>query len=499
MQQSKSIKNLSELDWVSKKDDRLGISLVRLLKNFNLNAVGKLLKDSKTKGICPKDIFMTLFMFPFFGIKNIRCWIYSGLSADVKGKKDAYYNLINNPNIKWRDIVTHFAKGFVKTVEKRTEEKPDEKDNVKYSPMCMILDDTTVEKTGKKIEYVGRVCDHNTQKPRYPLGFKILTLGFWDGKSSLPLDFSIHQEPGKEKNRGLKTKELRVQYKKKRDRQCASMERVAELTMTKIESGINMIARAIKKGLIPRYILADSWFISEGFIESIIGLVTNRKERIDVIGLMKSNRTVEFNGKQRKVELMPKLYHSRIQTSRKMKCRYLHLHVSYKGIPLNVFFVMMNGQESWKLLITTDDKLTFIKAMEYYQIRWTIEVFFRDAKQNLNFGKCQSRDFDALIATTSLALMHYIVLTLGKRFDDYETFGEVFRAFKDKLLEQTLMQRIWAMLKDIYLKVLIAIGMEWDFFVRQVIAGVDFKKTFAACAQIFGGDGPQTESKLSLL
>ena len=100
MQQSKSIQNLTELDWASKKEDRLGESLIRLLKKFNLNAIGKLLAESKTKGVCPKGIFTTLFLFPFFGIDNIRCWIRSGLKADVEGKKDVYYSLINSPHIK---------------------------------------------------------------------------------------------------------------------------------------------------------------------------------------------------------------------------------------------------------------------------------------------------------------------------------------------------------------------------------------------------------------
>ena len=57
MQQSKSIQKLSELDWVFKKDDRLGESLIRLLKNFNLGAIGRLLTSSKARGICPKRIW----------------------------------------------------------------------------------------------------------------------------------------------------------------------------------------------------------------------------------------------------------------------------------------------------------------------------------------------------------------------------------------------------------------------------------------------------------
>ena len=121
MQQSNSIQNLSELDGILKKGDRLGESMQRLLKNFNLGSIGKLLLESKSKGICPKQIFSTLFLFPFLGIDNIRCWMQSGLNTGVDAKKDVYYSLINNPAIEWRKIVLHFAKRFVKTVKKHAE------------------------------------------------------------------------------------------------------------------------------------------------------------------------------------------------------------------------------------------------------------------------------------------------------------------------------------------------------------------------------------------
>lgn len=495
MQQSKSIEKLSELAGVMKKGDSLGEPLKRLLKNFNLGAIGRLLKQSKGKGVCPKQIFMTLFLFPFFGIDNIRSWMQSGLNVDIAGKKDVYYALINNPNIEWRKIVMHFAKGFITTVKKHTENQTGEEDAI--TPKCMIIDDTTIDKTGKKIEFIGKVFDHCLHK--YLLGFKILTLGFWDGKSFIPLDFSVHQEPGKKKNRGLKPRELRAQFKKIRDAECASMKRVAELSTSKIEQAANMVARAMRKGFIPQYVLVDSWFITDGFIKSILKLGCKRKTRVEVLGLMKGGRKVQYKEKIFHTDVLPKLFESKIKTCRKMKCRYLAVNVIYKDTPIKAFFIMMNGQSTWKLLITTDEKLSFIKTMEYYQIRWTIEVFFREAKQSLRLGKCQSNDFDALIATTSLAFMHYIVLALGKRFESYETMGEIFRAFKDKLLEQTLIQRIWALLKGIYLNFLAAFGVDWVNFFKQVISNPDLKNLWNECSRVLGSQSERSECELSIL
>ena len=225
----------------------------------------------------------------------------------------------------------------------------------------MIVDDTTIDKTGRKIEFIGKVFDHCSHK--YLLGFKILTLGFWDGKSFIPLDFSARQEPGKKKNRGLKARELKRQYAKGRPAECPSMERIAELSVSKIEQEVSMIARAIKKGFIPQYVLADSWFITDGFIKSALKLKRKKTALVHVIGLMKSNRKVQYNGKTYTADVLPRILESKIKASRKLKCKYLAVRIIYKGTPLKSFFVMMNGQSSWKLLITTDDSLSFIKAI----------------------------------------------------------------------------------------------------------------------------------------
>jgi hypothetical protein len=40
--------------------------------------------------------------------------------------------------------------------------------------------------------------------------------------------------------------------------------------------------------------------------------------------------------------------------------------------------------------------------VEIYQTHWTIEVFFKESKQLLGFGKCQSNDFDAQIADSTI-------------------------------------------------------------------------------------------------
>ena len=85
-------------------------------------------------------------------------------------------------------------------------------------------------------------------------------MGYWDGKSFIPVDFSLHREVGKNKEKPLvlKKKELRRQHKKDRKKGSCSCERAKETDMSKIDSAIKMFKRAISKGLMVDYVLMDS-------------------------------------------------------------------------------------------------------------------------------------------------------------------------------------------------------------------------------------------------
>ena len=43
-----------------------------------------------------------------------------------------------------------------------------------------------------------------------------------------------------------------------------------------------------------------------------------------------------------------------------------------------------------------------------------------------------------------------MILSFRKRFDDYETKGEVFRDFKNELLEITLLEKLWQIITLVY-------------------------------------------------
>jgi hypothetical protein len=184
---------------------------------------------------------------------------------------------------------------------------------------------------------------------------------------------------------------------------------------------------------------------------------------------MKTNRFIEIKGKKYKASAIADLKRKEIHYCKTFKCYYIVSEIIYKDIEMKGFWVRMKGQDSWKLLISTDKKLTFINTMKYYQIRWSIEVFFKDCKQNLGINNCQSTDLDAYFAHFSIVMMNYMVLSLRKRFEDYETLGELFKHTKELLLEKNLVEKIWEIIIELYVQIFSELGVDLDFFIQKIV------------------------------
>jgi len=321
-----------------------------------------------------------------------------------------------------------------------------QKENNSDSPKCLIIDDSDLPKTGRYIEKISRIWDHVSK--RFILGYKLLAMGYWDGVSFIPLDFSLHRERGSNKDKpfGLKKKEYRKQYRKKREKETHSWDRAREADSTKIESALKMFWRAISQGVKVDYLLMDSWFTCEAFVRAVKRV---KKQTVHLIGMYKTPKT-KFG------YLEDRFTHNQIRNKlgKEKRCRKLRLHykaalVDYNGVPIKMFFSRKGSNGKWRVFITTDTELTFIQMIKVYQIRWTQEVFFKEAKQLLGLGRCQSNDFDAQIADTTITMIQHILLTLKYRFEHYETKGALFRHITEGIIQSRLNERLWGMFVEL--------------------------------------------------
>jgi hypothetical protein len=289
---------------------------------------------------------------------------------------------------------------------------------------------------------------------------KGLFLSYWDGISSIPLDFSFHNEKGKNKKRpyGLSKSELKARYSKTRDRHSYGFKRLQELKKSKIENGLAMIRRALRFGFIPKYVLTDSWFSSKDFIKNIRSF---RKGAIHFLGQVRMDkRKYQYQGQMYTGKELRHHLKGRMKRSKINKAYYIEIIAVYPGIgEVKLFFSRFSGRSRWHLLLTTDLTLSYNKALKLYTIRWSIEVMFKELKQYLNFGKCQSNDFDAQIADTTFSLITYTLLTLYKQVTDYIPLGQVFRKWKDQLLDTILAERLWKLFVSLILSFIQILGI----------------------------------------
>ncbi|NCB44854.1 MAG: transposase [Clostridia bacterium] len=453
--QSKGKKHLHELKSLLDNDDKKSFNLYQVFDLFKSKRLDNLFIEYKVKGLAFATIFYQLIEMT---ILNFTVHQYSSMNEEPDaGKKDVYYRLKNDPRIDWRMITYMLVNRFLFMVRIHQEDPSDK-------PRCLIADDTVLPKRGKTIEGIGKVFDHKDHG--YKLGFKGLFLSLFDGKSFLPLDFSMHSEKGRREDRpfGMKKSELKKQTRKTRGKNLPGAKRKEELTTAKTIVLIELIKRAWKKGIHAEYLLVDSWFIDEALISFIL------KSKMFLLGMCKMDkRLYEYNGKENNASnLLVRLKRTKAKRSRKLNARYYQVIVVYKGIQVKLFFSRFNNQKGWSLLLTDNYHLTFEKAVEIYQIRWGIEVFFKEAKQYLQLGKCPSEDFDAQIAGISIVISVYLMLTLRKRFQAYEGLGKIFIDVQHEIIEFTLWERIWGLFLELQMSILKA----WDIDLEKVISDV---------------------------
>ena len=431
------LSNFSELSKFLSDKSSVCSDFLSLLDRFKLGRLLYQLKMEKEKGTSTLDLLKYLLIFRLFG-QNIHQSLQHQFAPFIDGGKNQFYRFLTRPRMDWRRLLLRTAKSFIRIVR---EESSDEEIDTFF-----VLDDTTVKKTGFCMEGIGKVFDHVTQT--FPLGYKLLMLALTDTKSTLPLDFSLHSEAGRKKNFGLTKKQLKDRFTKKRADNDCMKKRAAELLIDKPTVALQMLRRAVKNGFMAKYLLMDKWFFGKDFITEVRRI---KNGAIHVITLLRDKKTgFTVNGVRMSAKtLIARQERIGFKQCRDYKSLYATVDAEYYGISVRLFIIRYGRSTKYEVMVTTDTNLKFKQAFEHYQIRWNIEVLFYECKQHLELGKCQSVDLNAQIADCTLAFIGYMVISLHKRFSDYETFGDLFRDIQEGMLELTFIERFLPMIAEL--------------------------------------------------
>lgn len=167
------IVKLDELSHLFQDKTSLSQDLVSYFRLFGIRSILHRVGMNKSKGSSLYDLIIFLSLFRICGESTFTFYRH-GFYGLCHFGKNCFYRLQNPPQMDWRRLLFSTAQSFF-TLVRKSGAKPAE------VPHIFILDDTTLEKTGKCMELIGRVFDHTSHA--YVLGYKLLSLSFFDGVS----------------------------------------------------------------------------------------------------------------------------------------------------------------------------------------------------------------------------------------------------------------------------------------------------------------------------
>lgn len=357
-------------------------------------------------------VFQILFQLIFMG-KNWYRLLDSDRKSDLPGK-DTIYRFLNHQRYAWRAFLHNISLSIVQAFDKLTPHS-----RVKV----FIVDDSVLTRMrSKKAELLARIYDHASG--RFVKGYSMLTFGWSDGYSFLPIDFTMLSS-AKESNRYFDMNEGL-------DKRTNGYKRRQEALLSKPDALVKMLKSALNMGFSADYILMDSWFTQAPLLRRLM------EQEMHVIGMVKElKQRYLYNGQKLSLK---ELYQS-IPKDRKAAIQGSVIVQTTCKLPLKVVFVQnRNKRSEWLAIISTDLSLDDAEIIRIYGMRWSIETFFKFAKSFLSLGtEFQGRSFDMLISHTTIVFARYLILEWERRNNcDDRTFGGLFYLLCDKVRDMDL-------------------------------------------------------------
>ena len=247
----------------------------------------------------------------------------------------------------------------------------------------------------------------------------MLTLGWSDGATFMPVDYSLLSS---------KKSQKLMEYHQKLISVVPVCKRRVKALQTAPEQIPGMVERAMNAGIDASYVLMDSWFTYQPLVKHI------KDQGIDVIGMVKNlKQRYIVNGKR--VSLKELYCLAKPTNGKKSILRSIHT-TQANGVPIKVVFVRNRNKKSeWLAILSTDCTLSDQEIIRIYGMRWDIEVFFKTTKSLLKLQKeFQGRSYDGLISHTTIVFARYIVLSWQNRCStDERTLGDMFYELCDEV------------------------------------------------------------------
>lgn len=397
----------------SQHKDQLQSMVFAFFKEYKIARLLKQSNITKQAGVAVLDVFRLIFSLVFTQ-RSLNRWLKQS-GGDGFGK-DTVYRFLNSPRHNWRRFLLLLSAAVVNRMSRLTS---DDRADV------FIVDDSLFSRSrSKKVELLARVYDHVSHK--FVRGFRMLTLGWSDGNSFVPLAFSLLSSEN-ERNRMCGAQESI-------DKRTCGYKRRKESMHKATDALFELLTQAQAMGITAKYLLFDSWFAYPAVILRAV------EHSMHVVCMLKAVPKVRYEYEERRLTLK-ELYaalRKRRGRAKILASVIVTIGQDAKGnpVPVKIVFVRdRNRSRQWLALLSTDTSLSDDEVIRIYGKRWDIECFFKVSKSHLRLAKeLQGRTYDQMFAHTTIVFTRYIMLTTAARDEqDPRTIGALFFDCCDEL------------------------------------------------------------------
>ena len=408
------------------------------------------------------NVLCARLVWPLMKVKSLHCFC-SEWCQILAGQVSVLYDFLGREDINWRGLSSELARRVYHG-----------NDLGARSQRAFVVDDTSQARAGRKVEGTSCYFDHTEGRQRK--GHQVLQLGLAAEKGFLPLEAQIVT--------GQKCAIDKPKDKPFRDQRSSAardMRRAREQSKHQLFRG--MLLRALRAGFSACYVLADAWF---GCKENIACCLDQ-----NLVGIFQMKRGLlayQYHGHAYTASQLYAMVQRRMRPSnRRARYKTASLIVSLnletedrqpaRWVDVRLVFsapVRARSIGTWVVFLCTDVKLSDAKILEVYALRWSIEVYFKEIKQNLGFLKEQSGRYQLAYASVHLAALRYLLLFEAMLRGGQLSYGEIRDRESGRLQTLTYAALLWQLFRALIEGALE--GLVRDLgrkVVKKVLAAID--------------------------
>jgi len=380
-------------------------------------------------------VLCALLIWPLLKVDSIHCFC-AELCQVLSGKVSVLYDFLGREDINWRGFSSELSRRVFKQnhIGSRNER-------------AFVVDDTSKARAGRKVQGSSCYFDHTEGRSRK--GHQMLQLGLAGEKGFLPVESQLVMG-----EKAAVKKPQDKPFKDLRSSAARDMSRASE--QNKQKRFRDMLQQALRAGFSALYVLADAWF---GCKENVLCCLEN-----DLIGIFQMKRGnlsyrhqgANFTASQiyAKVQRRMRPLNSKaryktaslvvdinLQTDPKKSAHWVKVRLVFSAP------VRERSADTWVVFLCTDVTLKDSKILEIYALRWSIEVYFKEIKQNLGFLKEQSGRYELAYASVHLSAIRYLLLFEAMLRNGKLDYGQIRDRQTGQLQTLTYASLLWQLFR----------------------------------------------------